>query len=319
MGSSVNVDQVLFTRAKWRLKFMVPCWGVQIVMLLCLMGIFAYRVAETVEHYSDEEATGRIPTVEIVWESTNVGFSTLALICTIIEISKMATETLTPFAMLCTHVLKLTLAFAMLSLDITVHIQGVDHNYSIVGLALDCAFLAVAIATFVYSLKVFRRVLKFEQYQATETRKMPGTYHDLEMGNSVDISSQRNTYGEGGSGLSLKAEVDRRISAGLSWSSSTPTDTVDRTKSIVVGKGVVPSAKASPAEMSLRRSRSYVTERGVISEDDESDEEGGHMRVSEEEERDSGHVPRVVVKNHDDNEDEDRKALLGHEEGATRL
>lgn len=224
--------------------------------------------------------------------------------------------------MLCTHVLKLTLAFAMLALDITVHIQGVDHNYSIVGLALDCAFLAVAIATFVYSLKVFRRVAKFEQYHVTETAKIPGVYHDLEMGNNVDISAKRNTYGDGGSGLNLKAEVDRRINAGFSWSSSTPTETVDRSKSIVVGKGVVPSAKVSPTESDLRRSRSYVTERGVISEEgesDDSDEEAGHMRVSEEEERDGGHVPIVVVNHHDDHEDEDRKALLGHEEGVTRL
>lgn len=67
MASSVNVDHVLFTRAKWRLKFMVPCWAVQILVLLCLMGIFAYRVAETVEHYSDEETAGEMPMVEIVY------------------------------------------------------------------------------------------------------------------------------------------------------------------------------------------------------------------------------------------------------------
>ncbi len=75
------------------------------------------------------------------WESTNVAFSTFALVLTIIEVSRAATERLTPFVMICTHVLKLTLALAMLGLDVTVYIQRTDHNYSIIGLALDCGFL----------------------------------------------------------------------------------------------------------------------------------------------------------------------------------
>ncbi|KAK0725336.1 hypothetical protein B0H67DRAFT_598617 [Lasiosphaeris hirsuta] len=143
--STVNIDQVLYTRAKWRLRFLIPCWVVQVTILLCLMGIFAYRVAETVEHYDEANNNGQIPMVEIVWEATNVAFSTLALILTILEIAKTATEALTPFAMLCTHVLKLTLAFAMLGLDVTVNVQGTgtgsDKDYAIVGLALDCGFL----------------------------------------------------------------------------------------------------------------------------------------------------------------------------------
>lgn len=57
------------------------------------------------------------------------------------EISKTATETLTPFAMLCTHIIKLTVALAMLALDVTVYLQRTDQDYSIVGLALDCGFL----------------------------------------------------------------------------------------------------------------------------------------------------------------------------------
>ncbi|KAK0611583.1 hypothetical protein B0T14DRAFT_331928 [Immersiella caudata] len=141
MSSKVNLDHVLFSRSKWRLKLLVPCWTFQLLVLLCLMGIFAYRVVDTVEHYSEEKNNGSIPTVEIVWESTNVAFSTLALVLTIVEIAKLATESLTPFAMVCTHVLKLTLAFAMLGLDITVYLSRTDHQYSIIGLALDCGFL----------------------------------------------------------------------------------------------------------------------------------------------------------------------------------
>ncbi len=64
---SVDLDQLLFARAKWRLRLLIPCWTFQIAVLLCLMGIFAYRVAETVEHYDEENKRGQIPMVEIVY------------------------------------------------------------------------------------------------------------------------------------------------------------------------------------------------------------------------------------------------------------
>lgn len=67
MSSKVNLNQVLFAHAKWRLKLLVPCWTFQIIVLLCLMGIFAYRVVDTVEHYSEEKENGSIPMVEIVY------------------------------------------------------------------------------------------------------------------------------------------------------------------------------------------------------------------------------------------------------------
>ena len=62
-----NVDNILYQRANWQLKFLVPAWFIQMLSLLGLMGIFAYRVAETVEHYADEEKNGQIPMVEIVY------------------------------------------------------------------------------------------------------------------------------------------------------------------------------------------------------------------------------------------------------------
>ena len=66
MVSAINVDNVFFQRAKWKLQLLIPAWIFQMVVLLGLMGIFAYRVAETVEHYSDTAKNGQIPTVEIV-------------------------------------------------------------------------------------------------------------------------------------------------------------------------------------------------------------------------------------------------------------
>jgi hypothetical protein len=48
---------------------------------------------------------------------------------------------LTPFLMLGTHVIKLTLAFANLGLDVVVYLQRSEREYSIVGLAIDCGLL----------------------------------------------------------------------------------------------------------------------------------------------------------------------------------
>lgn len=70
-----------------------------------------------------------------------VGFSLIALILTIVEIARLAAEVLTPFFMLATHVVKLTLAFASLGLDVVVYLQRSEREYSIVGLALDCGLL----------------------------------------------------------------------------------------------------------------------------------------------------------------------------------
>jgi len=75
------------------------------------------------------------------WEVTNVAFSLLALIITILEITKTAGEVLTPFFMLASYAIKLTLAFVNLALDIVVYLQRSDRNYSIVGLAIDCGLL----------------------------------------------------------------------------------------------------------------------------------------------------------------------------------
>jgi len=320
---SINLDQVLFARAKWNLRLLVPCWAFQLVVLLCLMGIFAYRVVDTVEHYSAEKDNGSIPMVEIVWESTNVGFSTVALVCTIWEIAKLATDSLTPFAMVCTHVLKFTVAFAMLGLDITVYLSQTDHAYSIVGLALDCGFLAVSVLTSYYTFRIYRRLLVYEEYQLTEAAKQPSPYYnDVELGNNVTISS-----GKGKSradspvadSLTLKREVDRHLSAEFGWSSPSG---VDRSGSIV-SKGVVPTGRVLP-EQELRRAQSYHTERGLIR---------GEEYVSDQEDDDDTDTIRGVgyrdapepmesrdgdlsLHPHDEEGDEDTKALLpGSQEG----
>ncbi|GAB1317598.1 Transmembrane protein [Madurella fahalii] len=164
---SIDLDQVLYARARWRKTILVPLWTFQIMVLLCLMGIFAYRLAETFEHYREQQKMGQVPMVEVVWEATNVGFNLISLVLNFIEIARKATERLTPFLMLCTHVIKLTLAFAVLALDIVAYLQRMDGHYSTIGLSLDCGLLAATLATFVYTLTTYRRLLKYETYHLT--------------------------------------------------------------------------------------------------------------------------------------------------------
>lgn len=65
-----------------------------------------------------------------------MGLNLLALILTFVEIGKYAAETLTPFSMLFTQVLKLTCGCGNFALDIVVHILFPQGHWSIVGLAI---------------------------------------------------------------------------------------------------------------------------------------------------------------------------------------
>ncbi len=64
--SSLDLDQVLYARAGWRKAILIPLWIFQILVLLCLMGIFAYRLAETFDHYEELNQLGQVPIVEVV-------------------------------------------------------------------------------------------------------------------------------------------------------------------------------------------------------------------------------------------------------------
>jgi hypothetical protein len=75
------------------------------------------------------------------WECTNVGLSLLSLILTIVEVAKLASETLTPWAMFFTHVLKIVCTFAILALDIVIYMQRTDGYYSLAALVLDCLLM----------------------------------------------------------------------------------------------------------------------------------------------------------------------------------
>lgn len=90
-----------------------------------------------VEHPDKEEANEHVPR----WGATNVGMSFIAALCTFVEILKYMAETLTPWTMLFTHVIKMTCALAVLALDAVIYIQHSEEHYSLIGLGMDSAFL----------------------------------------------------------------------------------------------------------------------------------------------------------------------------------
>ncbi|KAK4203574.1 hypothetical protein QBC40DRAFT_316291 [Triangularia verruculosa] len=171
MANKLDLESLQHSRARWRRTLLFPSWLLQILILLCLMGIFAYRLAETFEHYSAEKKNGAVPLVEVVWEATNVGFNLLSLLLTILELARYLTERLTPFLLVSTNLIKLTLSFAVLGLDIVAHLQKMDGYYSTIGLSLDCGLLAASLSSFVYAIRKYRKSLKYEQYHLTDEVK----------------------------------------------------------------------------------------------------------------------------------------------------
>ncbi|KAL2163425.1 hypothetical protein VTH06DRAFT_5482 [Thermothelomyces fergusii] len=165
--SSLDLDQALHARARWRKAILVPLWLFQMTVLLCLMGMFSYRLAESLEAFDERDKHGEMPIIEVVWEATNVGFNVVALTLNIYEISRMATERLTPFVMLFTQSVKLTLAFAVLALDIVAYLERMDGHYSTIGLSLDCGLFASNVAALLYASTTYRRLLQYEDYHLT--------------------------------------------------------------------------------------------------------------------------------------------------------
>lgn len=45
---------------------MLPCWIIQILILLSLMGLFSYRLSYTVNTWEEAESKGDAPVVELV-------------------------------------------------------------------------------------------------------------------------------------------------------------------------------------------------------------------------------------------------------------
>ncbi|OAA59851.1 hypothetical protein SPI_06049 [Niveomyces insectorum RCEF 264] len=192
-----HLNHAQFERARWRRSLLLPAWTVQIALLLGLLGIFSYRLAETIEHYEENDKKGKVPLVEFVWECTNVGFSVVSLVLTIMEVAKLFSETLTPFFLLASHIVKMTCAFANLALDIVVYTQRSEGNWSSIGLAIDVGLLSVMLALGIYSIVAFRRLSLYDDYQPTANVKAFGfgsRYDEIRAGDSGGAGGDGGIY-----------------------------------------------------------------------------------------------------------------------------
>lgn len=59
-------QQAQFDRARWRMAILLPCWVLQLLLMLSMIGVFSYRLFWTINKYEEDDAAGRIPAVELV-------------------------------------------------------------------------------------------------------------------------------------------------------------------------------------------------------------------------------------------------------------
>ncbi|KAK6952859.1 hypothetical protein Daesc_005154 [Daldinia eschscholtzii] len=140
MGYS-HRDNAQFSRAKWRKRILLPCWIVQVLLLLGMMGLFSYRLSRTSKTWKDQQDQGEDPTVEFVWETANVTFSFISLVIVFVSIARFVAEVLTPVPLLFGNIINLALTSAVLALDIVVYVKYADRKYSLIGLIMDCVLI----------------------------------------------------------------------------------------------------------------------------------------------------------------------------------
>lgn len=185
--------------------------------------------------------------VGLSWEVTNVGLSLVASICTFFEIYRYFAESLTPWTMLFTHVIKLTCAVAIMVLDIIVYTQRHDRHYSLIGLGIDAAFMYVAdinlirhVTNHVYSVTaivlvvyvgiIYQRLSKYDIYTHPANVKPFGFNDDLERDTSYHgkIDSFRASLDTARlSGIRVSLDVGRSRSPQANSSTTTPEEAYD--------------------------------------------------------------------------------------------
>ncbi|TWU78226.1 hypothetical protein ED733_008016 [Metarhizium rileyi] len=178
------------------------------------MGLFSWRLGDGVKHRNERESTDETPTMEFVWEATNIVMSFVAATCTLVEIVKFTAEALTPWTMLFTHIIKLTCASAILALDAVVYAQR-KESQSLIGMSLDLVLFITAIALAIYAVLAYRRLSVLDDYVRPANVKAYG-FSD---GEDQDFSSYSSRLGTRTSSMDNKhnkhsAVGPRRLSIG---------------------------------------------------------------------------------------------------------
>ncbi|KAI1763514.1 hypothetical protein GGR53DRAFT_520952 [Hypoxylon sp. FL1150] len=157
-------DNAQFGRARWRKTVLLPCWIVQIGLLLGMTGLFSWRLSNTVNTWEDEENHGNIPMVEFVWEAVNVSFSFVSLVLIFVTVARFVAEVLTPLPLLFCNIMNLVLSSAILALDIVVYVTYADREYSMAGLGMDVTLMFFTLIPTFYSVVIYRRLLSYDDY-----------------------------------------------------------------------------------------------------------------------------------------------------------
>ncbi|UKZ49812.1 hypothetical protein TrVGV298_004065 [Trichoderma virens] len=197
--------QAQFQRAKWRLLLLAPAWSVQLTLAFGLLGLFSWRLGDTVHHFEARDKAGKAPVIEYVWEATNIALSSVVAICTIFEIARYFAESLTPWTMLFTHVVKLACASAILALDVVIYVQRSDSHYSLIGLGMDAVLMFVAILLAIYAILAYRRLSKYDDYAHPVNVKPYGFNDGLDSDTAYSSFSSRT---------GLRNSTDKRGSLG---------------------------------------------------------------------------------------------------------
>ncbi|KAI0487056.1 hypothetical protein F4859DRAFT_510838 [Xylaria cf. heliscus] len=172
MGS--HRDNAHFSRAGWKKRVMVPCWIIQILILLSVIGLFSYRLSHTVATWKEEESNGGVPVVEFVWEIANIAFSLISLLVTFISVARFIAEVLTPLPLLFGSILNVVLSSVVLALDIVIYVQRKDKQYSLIGLGLDAGLILFTIIPLIYAVIIYRRLLNYDDYHLPGNHKAFG-------------------------------------------------------------------------------------------------------------------------------------------------
>ncbi|KAI2616815.1 hypothetical protein GGR54DRAFT_223296 [Hypoxylon sp. NC1633] len=157
-------DNAQFGRSRWRKRILLPCWIIQMGLLLGMMGLFSWRLSHTMITWEDQEGQGQIPMVEFVWEAINIAFSFISLVITFVSVARFIAEVLTPLPLLFSNIINLVLSTAVLALDIVVYVRYADRQYSLAGIAMDCTLIFFTILPTFYSAVVYRRLLSYDDY-----------------------------------------------------------------------------------------------------------------------------------------------------------
>ncbi|KAL7951408.1 hypothetical protein V8C42DRAFT_7274 [Trichoderma barbatum] len=198
-------SQAQFQRAKWRLLLLAPAWSLQLTLAFGMLGLFSWRLGDTIHHFEARDKAGKAPVIEYVWEATNVALSAVVAICTIFEIARYFAESLTPWTMLFTHIVKLGCATAILALDVVIYVQRSGSHYSLVGLGMDALLMVIAILLAIYAIMAYRRLSKYDDYSHPVNVKPYGFSDGLD--NDTPYSSVSSRTG-------LRSSMDKRGSLG---------------------------------------------------------------------------------------------------------